>query len=937
MTSGLAVPYDSPQGDQRARISSFPPYASTSGDETIALARLAGIELDEWQQTELRHEMGESPDWKCPRCTHRAAEPIPCPRHPGEQLLHPWAAFECCEIVSRQNGKDMDCRTPILTTAGWKTMGTVEAGDHVYGPDGKPTKVLATSEIFTDHCCYEVEFHDGSTFIAGEDHLWRVWDKGAYDAEIWRATGDRNASNGTWRTLSTSAIAASRWGFRRASKGRMEYRYRVRCDAIPQTPEVDLPIDPYIFGYWLGDGSSDASALTVGAEDHDHVVDEIARAGYRVVSEAANSTGAWNIHFNMYGCGPGRPDGISRRLRSLGVLGNKHIPECYLSASPSQRRALLAGLLDSDGTIGGQAKTPRVEYCSTRERLGLDVFRLARSLGARTRPLTAPAVYQGREVGTRWRIAWTPTVNPFRIARKAARWRAPVSDRQKWMSIVGIRPVETVPTRCIRVAHPEHVFLVGATFIPTHNSEKRVVRMLGGLYIVEEQLQIYSAHLFDTAMEIFRRLAFLVENCDDLRAEVKQRGGKLVGITRSHGQEGIELRDGRRIRFKARTGGGGRGFSADCLYLDEAMILPEVFLGATVPTLSARPNPQICLSGSAPDEEDPAHDGVVLAKRRARALAGGDPSLAYFEHSAKVGEDPSKDDPATVPASILDDPATWAEANPGLSRIGLEYIANERRAMSDRQFAVERLSVGKYPDITSITGRVIAAAAWAELADPQSRIASAHCFAFDVDPGQKWATLSAAGVRSDGLYHVGVVEHATGIGWLVKSSKAWLERYPEARLVVDPRIDLANLLKELSEAGIQIVPDFGASEYKDACGGFLQLVVDKRLRYMPPQPELDAAIAGATTKPLLDAWKWSRKSGALITPLVSCTLALWGARTQGAPQVWDLDEIIRAKEAAKSADFDADSDAEPEQQAPDRSADPPGFIRLEDLPVGFRG
>jgi hypothetical protein len=564
MTSAPPVPFDSLPGGQRARVSSWPSYASTSGDETIALARLAGIEMDEWQQTELRHEMGESPDWKCPKCTHRAAEPVPCPVHPGAALLHPWAAFECCTICPRQNGK----------------------------------------------------------------------------------------------------------------------------------------------------------------------------------------------------------------------------------------------------------------------------------------------------------------------------------------------------------------------------SEQLVVRMLGGLFVVEEQLQIYSAHLFDTAMEIFRRLAFLVENCDELRCEVKHRGGKLVGITRSHGQEGIELRDGRRIRFKARTGGGGRGFSSDCLYLDEAMILPEVFLGATVPTLSARPNPQIWLAGSAPDEEDPAHDGVVLAKRRARALAGGDPSLAYFEHSAG-GEDPAKDDPGTVPASILDDPAKWAGANPGLSRIGLEYVANERRAMSDRQFAVERLGIGKYPDITGTAGTVISAQVWAALADAASRIESGHCFAFDVDPGQAWATLSAAGIRSDGLHHVGVVEHRKGIGWLVESSKGWLERYPESRLVVDPRIDLANLLKELSEAGIQVVPT-SASDYKDACGGFLQEVVDKRLRYMPPQPELDAAVAGATTRPLLDAWKWSRKSGALITPLVSCTLALWGARTQSAPQVWDLSEIIEAKEAAaRGEEFPHDSDG---NSQPDRSADPPGFIRLEDMP-----
>jgi hypothetical protein len=152
----------------------------------------------------------------------------------------------------------------------------------------------------------------------------------------------------------------------------------------------------------------------------------------------------------------------------------------------------------------------------------------------------------------------------------------------------------------------------------------------------------------------------VVENCDDLRREVKHRGSKMVGIKYSHGEEGIELQSGLRIRFKARTGAGGRGFSCDTLYLDEAMILPEAFLGATVPTLSARSNPQIWLAGSAPDEEDPTHDGVVLAKRRKRALAGGDGSLAYFEHSADCDEDPDE-----VPAAVLDDPGAVGAREPG--------------------------------------------------------------------------------------------------------------------------------------------------------------------------------------------------------------------------------------------------------------------------------
>lgn len=424
-----------------------------------------------------------------------------------------------------------------------------------------------------------------------------------------------------------------------------------------------------------------------------------------------------------------------------------------------------------------------------------------------------------------------------------------------------------------QLIHPWAAFEV-TEVVPRQNgkSELLIARQLAGLFILEEELQIYSAHLFDTAMEIFRRLVFVVENCDDLRREVKHRGSKLVGITYSHGQEGIELRDGRRIRFKARTGGGGRGFSGDCLYLDEAMILREMFLGAVIPILSARANPQIWLAGSPPDEEDPAHDGTVLAKRRRRALAGDDESLAYFEHSAEG------DNPATVPVEVLDDSEQWAIANPGLGiRITPEYVANERRAMGDRQFAVERLGIGAWPDVSEDAGRIISREAWAVLADPASKIKRNHVFALDVDPGQAWATIAAAGERDDSRFHVGVVEHSRGMAWVVDALVGWLKRFPSATLVVNPRTDLGDLLREI-EAEVMKPVRVTASDYKDACGGFFQAVAQAELRYMPPQPELDAAVAGARSKPLLDAWKWDRASGALITPLVASTLALWGAK-----------------------------------------------------------
>jgi hypothetical protein len=426
--------------------------------------------------------------------------------------------------------------------------------------------------------------------------------------------------------------------------------------------------------------------------------------------------------------------------------------------------------------------------------------------------------------------------------------------------------------------HPWAAFEV-CEVVPRQNgkSELLVARMLGGLFVLEEQLQIYSAHLFDTAMEIFRRLAFVIENCDDLRREVKHRGSRMVGVRNSHGEEGVELGSGLRVRFKARTGGGGRGFSCDTLYLDEAMILPESFLGATVPTLSAMPNPQIHLAGSAADEEDPSHDGIVLAKRRARAIRGGDLSLAYFEHSAE-GEHPD-----SVAPGVLDDPRQWARANPGLGiRITPEYVANERAAMGSRQFAVERLGIGAWPDITEDAGRVIGREAWAAIAehDPANRIVSVPVFALDAAPDQTCASIAVAGKRADGLYQFAVVAHERGTDWLVERCQQLKAAHSGCKFVIDTRGSVAEKIDDLKAAHVRLI-EASTTDYARAYGGFISAVSEGRARYPAPQPELDEALAGAIKAPMGDAFKWSRKnSTSTITPLVAVTLALWGAERQ---------------------------------------------------------
>jgi phage terminase large subunit-like protein len=134
-------------------------------------------------------------------------------------------------------------------------------------------------------------------------------------------------------------------------------------------------------------------------------------------------------------------------------------------------------------------------------------------------------------------------------------------------------------------------------------------RELGGLFLLGEQLVIHSAHEFKTCSEHFLRVQSLIENTDALRKRCKKP-------RTSHGEEQIETLDGRRLKFLARSRGSGRGFSGDCVVLDEAFALDGRHMAALLPTLSAQVNPQVWYASSA-GMDDSEH----LRSIRARALA----------------------------------------------------------------------------------------------------------------------------------------------------------------------------------------------------------------------------------------------------------------------------------------------------------------------------
>lgn len=371
-------------------------------------------------------------------------------------------------------------------------------------------------------------------------------------------------------------------------------------------------------------------------------------------------------------------------------------------------------------------------------------------------------------------------------------------------------------------------------------------RELYGAVILGESI-IHTAHLFKTTRESYNRLLELVEGDPDVRERLTWQVASPAS-----GYE-MRFRGGGRVQFIARSRTSGRGLTGDLLVFDEAQDLDDDAVGALLPTIVSRPNPQAWYLGSAPGPMS-----TVWHRRRASGREGGSDRRAFFEFSADPGCD-------------LDDRDSWAQANPGLGlRLTEEAIEAERLSMSDEMFARERLSVS--PDL-AIAGMVIPPDAWASCLDPRSKFSGPPVFAVDVSPGEETASIAVAGVRDDGLLHVEIAENRPGTGWVA----AWLKDRQgrwNARIVADPGGPAGAVLPDAKAAGVDIEP-VSLRDHAAACASLRSAVVEGRMRHRG-DALLDAALQGATKRDMGDgAWLWSRKSSLIdISPLVAATLAL---------------------------------------------------------------
>lgn len=356
-------------------------------------------------------------------------------------LTNPRIAMVACRGPGKLQPKSLTVDTPL----GRRKWGDLSKGDFVFAQDGSPTRIVNTYENGVVRQ-YKVTFDDGSFTFCGAEHLWKV-----------QGRTERRKKLG-WAVLTTQQIVDR--GVTIPSGKWKQKQFIIPTQGAVQYSKADLPVDPYVAGIWIGDGTRKTPHYT---KPYLEVEQEINRRGYTT---------------RRY---PKEP----KKVALLGCMDkfkkfecfdknsfNRFIPDNYKYSSAQQRKDLLCGLMDSDGSIDVDT---HMEFSTTSKRLAEDVVWLVRSLGgiALIKEGVKKGWYKdnwGRRIDCRdcYRVTVKLPFNPFRIKHKSERWHPP-QERYLTRYIASIECAHEEDSMCIEVAHPSKCYLTN-DFIVTHNT-----------------------------------------------------------------------------------------------------------------------------------------------------------------------------------------------------------------------------------------------------------------------------------------------------------------------------------------------------------------------------------------------------------------------------------------------------------------------------------
>lgn len=408
-----------------------------------------------------------------------------------------------------------------------------------------------------------------------------------------------------------------------------------------------------------------------------------------------------------------------------------------------------------------------------------------------------------------------------------------------------------------------------------------LARELGGLFVLGEQLLIHTAHNSVAVMNQWKLTLETVEGNADLTRRIKR-------ISKKDGEEGIELMSGAELQFRVRSGRGkGRSLSGNFIGIDEALYLKQSDLDAFGPTTLARANAQVAYMSTPPEDAD-----APIMQIRQRAHDGA-PRMAGCEWVNPRGAD-------------LNDPRVIARVNPAYGRrISHERIMVDLRGMLGAE-GWARECGGIWPD--PATGKSIDPAQWARLQDSGSQRGDGATVAYGVSvaPMRNIAAIALWSTRPDGQGHGRLVDFRLGTDWIVTRLVELLATLNPALVGMTKGV-AESIGPELAEAGLAIVSrppispkedaepgrlhhgnviPLAGGDTKAACGQIIDAVrnaarildtsPDSGGLRVVPSADLDASVAGASTKLLGDGITWVRKGmGTEAAPIEALTIARW--------------------------------------------------------------
>ena len=392
-------------------------------------------------------------------------------RAPSAKSSSPW---DTDYIEMAKKGLALD--TLIPTPKGFTTMGEIKVGDEVFNALGEITKVTSKSEV--KHLpCYRVTFQNGDSFVCDHEHRWF-------------AKGTSCYGNPEWSVMEAKYLAAVK------SLG-----YPITTPKIKPVilPEANLPIPPYVLGYWLGNGDRQTAKVTCDKKDADEIASYISPF-YDVERKDEPRNNAAYLRITSKGVRNPQTS-LYCQLRNLKENEGKHIPAIYKRASIAQRIELVQGMCDSDGCVHKQRG--RCQWGSINKNMAEDFFEVISSLGERVIMTSKLAKGYRKEV-MYYEVSWQPAYFiPVKLRRKVAKCKERTLHCVN--SIKSVERVESVPTQCIAVdsfgateeSDLRKSFAIGRGFYITHNTLiRRAFKMIPKAGISEDKIKALEA-VFD--------------------------------------------------------------------------------------------------------------------------------------------------------------------------------------------------------------------------------------------------------------------------------------------------------------------------------------------------------------------------------------------------------------------------------------------------------